>query len=103
MQFGQPQFLIIGLILIPVVALFLLWARRKQRKAINALGNDELIARLSADTNWRGRRWRTLLRLLALTFLVIALAGLTSVGLSYTLSTAQLQRSTAPNHENGRT
>jgi Ca-activated chloride channel homolog len=74
MQFGQPQFLIIGLILIPVVALFLLWARRKQRKAINALGNDELIVRLSADTNWRGRRWRTLLRLLSLTFLVIALA-----------------------------
>jgi Ca-activated chloride channel family protein len=74
MQFGQPQFLIIGLILIPVVALFLLWARRKQRKSINALGNDELIARLSADTNWSGRRWRTFLRLLSLTFLVIALA-----------------------------
>lgn len=74
MQFGQPLFLIIGLILIPVVALFLLWARRKQRKAINALGNDELIARLSADTNWRGRRGRTFLRLMSLTFLVIALA-----------------------------
>jgi len=74
MQFAQPQFLIIGLILIPVVALFLLWARRKQRNAINRLGNDELITRLSADTNWRGRRWRTFLRLLSLTFLVIALA-----------------------------
>ncbi|MFN2140656.1 MAG: vWA domain-containing protein [Candidatus Promineifilaceae bacterium] len=74
MQFGQPLFLYIGLILIPVVALFLLWARRKQRKAIHALGNDELIARLSADTNWRGRRWRTFLRMLALTLLVIALA-----------------------------
>lgn len=34
-------------------------------------------------------------------FLVIALAGLASVGLSYTLSTAQPQRSTVPNHENG--
>jgi len=74
MQFGQPIFLYIGLILIPVVALFLLWARRKQRRAIHALGNDELIARLSADTNWRGRRWRTFLRMLALTLLVIALA-----------------------------
>ena len=74
MQFGQPQFLIIGLILIPVVALFLLWARRKQRNAINRLGNDTLIARLSADTNWRGRRWRTFLRLTSLTLLVIALA-----------------------------
>ena len=74
MQFAQPQFLILGLVLLPIVALFLMWARRKQHKAINALGNDELIARLSADTNWRGRRWRTFLRLLSLTFLVIALA-----------------------------
>jgi Ca-activated chloride channel family protein len=74
MQFGQPQFLIIGLILLPLVALFLLWARSKQRKSINALGSDELIARLSADTNWRGRRWRTFLRLLSLALLVIALA-----------------------------
>ena len=74
MQFAQPQFLILGLILIPVVALFLLWARRQQRQAINRLGNEALIARLSAMTNWQGRRWRTLLRLLALTFLIIALA-----------------------------
>jgi Ca-activated chloride channel family protein len=74
MQFAQPQFLILGLILIPVVALFLLWARRQQRQAINHLGNEALIARLSAMTNWQGRRWRTLLRLLALTFLIIALA-----------------------------
>ncbi len=74
MQFAQPQFLIIGLVLIPVAALFLYWARRKQRSAINRLGNSALIARLSADTNWRGRRWRTFLRLAALTLLVVALA-----------------------------
>ncbi len=74
MQFAQPQFLIIGLILLPIVAIFLLWGRNKQRQAINALGNNELIARLSADTNWRGRRWRTFLRLLSLALLVIALA-----------------------------
>ncbi|MFN2136650.1 MAG: VWA domain-containing protein [Candidatus Promineifilaceae bacterium] len=74
MQFATPQFLIVGLILLPIAALFFWWARRKQRLAINALGNDELIARLSADTNWRGRRWRTFLRLLALALLVIALA-----------------------------
>jgi Ca-activated chloride channel family protein len=74
MQFAQPQFLILGLVLLPIVAIFFWWARRKQHMAINALGNDELIARLSADTNWRGRRWRTFLRLLALAMLVIALA-----------------------------
>lgn len=74
MQFAQPVFLTIGLILIPVVGLFLLWSRRRQRQAINALGNDELIARLSADTNWNGRRWRTFLRLSSLALLVVALA-----------------------------
>jgi Ca-activated chloride channel homolog len=74
MQFAQPIFLVIGLILIPIVTLFSLWSRRRQRTAINRLGNDALIARLSTGTNWGGRRWRTFLRLLALAFLVIALA-----------------------------
>ena len=74
MQFAQPHFLTLGLILIPLVALFMAWARRKQRAAINKLGDDELIARLSANTNWNGRRWRTLLRLLALSMLILALS-----------------------------
>jgi Ca-activated chloride channel family protein len=74
MQFAQPHFLTLGLILIPLVALFMAWARRKQRAAINKLGDDELIARLSANTNWNGRRRRTLLRLLSLALLILALS-----------------------------
>ena len=74
MQFAQPQFLLLGLILIPAAALFLLWAMRQQKKALNRLGDNTLIQRLSANINWSGRRWQTLLQLTALAFLIIALA-----------------------------
>ena len=74
MQFAQPQFLFIGLILIPVIGIFLLWAKSRQRKALDRLGNKALIDRLSANINWTGRRWRVGLWLLALTMLMIALA-----------------------------
>ena len=74
MQFAQPQFLLIGLILIPAVGIFLLWAKSRQRKALDRLGNKTLIHRLSANINWTGRRWRVGLWLLALTMVMIALA-----------------------------
>jgi len=74
MQFAQPQFLLLGLILIPAAALFLLWAKRQQKKALNRLGDNTLIRRLSENINWSGRRWQTLLQLAALAFLIIALA-----------------------------
>lgn len=74
MQFAQPQFLLFGLILLPAVGLFLLWAKRQQKKALNRLGDNSLIQRLSANINWSGRRWRTLLQLATLSFLIIALA-----------------------------
>jgi Ca-activated chloride channel family protein len=74
MQFAQPQFLLLGLILIPAAALFLLWAKRQQKKALNRLGDQTLIQRLTANINWSGRRWQTLLQLTALALLIIALA-----------------------------
>ncbi|MDX1417421.1 MAG: VWA domain-containing protein [Candidatus Promineifilaceae bacterium] len=74
MQFAQPQFLYLGLILIPAVGLFLLWAKRQQRKALDRLGNKNLIQRLSANINWTGRRWRVALWLVALTMVMFALA-----------------------------
>jgi Ca-activated chloride channel family protein len=74
MQFAQPQFLYLGLLLIPLVALFIYWGKRQQRKALEKLGNEKLIQRLSANINWNGRRWQTILVLLGLTFLVVALA-----------------------------
>ena len=74
MQFAQPQFLLLGLIVLPIAALLMLWAKRQQRKALNRLGDNTLIKRLSENINWNGRRWQRLLQLTALAFLIIALA-----------------------------
>ncbi len=73
MNFAYPQFLV-GLILIPLAGLFLLWASRQQRRALARLGDQNLIRRLSANINWRGRRWQTVFRLAALALLIFALA-----------------------------
>ena len=73
MVFGNPQFLIL-LILVPLAALFLLWASKQRSKALESLGEHALIKRLTANINWRGRRWQTALSLAALTLLIITAA-----------------------------
>ena len=73
MIFAYPIFLV-GLILVPAAALFLIWAAGRQRSALARLGDPTLIRRLSANINWRGRRWQTALRLLALGLMLFALA-----------------------------
>lgn len=47
---------------------------RRHNAAVARLGTPELIAKLSASVNWRGRRWQMRLWFVALFFLVIALA-----------------------------
>lgn len=74
MTFANPQFFLLGLILLPAVAIFLLWAGKRRRQALRSLGEKKLIDRLSDNLNWRGRRWRSALRLAALLLLIIALA-----------------------------
>lgn len=73
MIFAQPQFLY-GLLLLPLAGLFLWWAKRENERSMTKLGDRSLLARLSANVNWRGRRWRTILWLGALTLFIIALA-----------------------------
>jgi len=73
MIFAYP-FLLILLLLVPASGLFLLWAARRQKSALARLGEPALIRRLSANINWRGRRWQTALRLAALGLVIIALA-----------------------------
>lgn len=73
MNFQYPQ-LLAGLLLVPMAALFLLWAAKRQKRDLARLGDSTLINRLSANINWRGRRWQTLLRLAALTLFIFALA-----------------------------
>ena len=73
MNFQYPQ-LLIGLLLVPTAALFLLWAAKRQQRDLARLGDTKLIRRLSANINWRGRRWQRALRLVALALFIFALA-----------------------------
>ena len=73
MSFGAPIFLP-ALILVPIMALFLLWSSRQRRAALRRLGDPHLIQRLSASANTGARRLRYLLWLVALTFVILALA-----------------------------
>ena len=71
--FAQPLYL---LCFVPLLALILLLFALNKRKetAIANIGASQLIARLSANVNWRGRRWRMRLWFFALALLIIALA-----------------------------
>jgi Ca-activated chloride channel family protein len=74
MTFANPKFLYNLIFLLPVLILFFFWARRQQQNALNRLGNQALVQRLTASVNWRGRRWQTLLWFVALIMVVVAIA-----------------------------
>ncbi len=74
MTFANPIFLYSLVLLLPLMALFFLWASRRREAALARLGNPSLVQRLSATVNWRGRRWRNLLWFVALVMLMISLA-----------------------------
>jgi Ca-activated chloride channel family protein len=74
MTFANPIFLYSLIVLLPVMFLFFLWAKRRQSAALARLGNPTLVQRLSATVNWRGRRWRNILWFVALVMLMISLA-----------------------------
>ena len=73
MTFANPQFLI-ALVLVPLAALFLLWAGVQRQRALARLGDVPLIRRLSVTVNARGRRGQAALGLFALTMLIVAIA-----------------------------
>lgn len=74
MTFARPEFLFLALILLPAAAIFLAWASRNRRQALARLGESELLRRLMANINWRSRRLRSALWLLALASLLFAMA-----------------------------
>ncbi len=73
MIFAKPEFLY-GLVLIPAAALFLWWARNQQHKALSLMGEEKLIRKLTANLNWSGKKWKTVLQVATLALIVIALA-----------------------------
>ena len=74
MSFALPQFLYAAIILVPLAILFIIWAERERRKALNKIGQPNLIARLAAAVNGRGRIWKYALWVAGLALLMIALA-----------------------------
>jgi Ca-activated chloride channel family protein len=73
MTFAKPQFLPL-LTLIPILWLFIAWARERNTHLITKLGNPVLLGRLSAGVNHRNRVWKDLLKLTALTMIILSLA-----------------------------
>jgi Ca-activated chloride channel family protein len=73
MTFANPTFLY-ALILVPLFALFLMWANNRRKADLSRLGDRTLLDKLSAGINWQGRRWRALLWLVALALTIFAMA-----------------------------
>ena len=71
--FAEPLYFICFIPLI-LLGFLLLFFRQRKEAALAELGATELIQRLSAKVNWRGRRWQLRLWFVALVFLIIALA-----------------------------
>ena len=65
MTFAKPEFLY-GLLLIPAAALFLWWARKQHQNALSLLGEEKLIRKLTANINWSGKKWKTILQIISL-------------------------------------
>ena len=53
MTFVNPIFLYAGLIAVPLLGIFLLWASRRRKADLARLGNPSLVQRLSQSVNWR--------------------------------------------------
>ena len=73
MTFAKPQFLPL-LTLIPILWIFITWARKRNMNLIAKLGNPLLLQRLSASVNHRNRVWKDLLKLIALAMMILSLA-----------------------------
>jgi Ca-activated chloride channel family protein len=73
MRFAEPSYFFCFAPLILLGLLMFLSANR-QKAALARLGSPDLIAKLSATVNWRGRRWQTRLWFVALILVIIALA-----------------------------
>lgn len=74
MQFANPEFLILGVLVVITAIAGIVWAQRRQSKALANLGQSELIRRLTDSVNWSGRRWQAILRVAGLSLLLVAAA-----------------------------
>ncbi len=73
MTFANTDYLYL-LAVIPAMALFGAWMILRRRAAVSRLGDPDLIARLSAGVDWRSRRARNALWIIALALAAVAFA-----------------------------
>jgi Ca-activated chloride channel family protein len=73
MQFAEPD-AFYGLLLLPALLAFLLWAGRRRRRALERLGEPGLIGRLTLGVSRSRDRWKAALVLVSVFFLVLAIA-----------------------------
>lgn len=73
MDFAKPHFLYL-LGLIPMIAIFLVWAAYRRRTSLYSLGTPSLITLLSENVNYSNRRWKKVLWYLVFISIIIALA-----------------------------
>src|SRR4051794_28693484 len=66
---------LLALVAVPLVALFLVWAARRRRRALEAFVAANLLPAVVPDLDVRRRRVRAALRLGAILMLVLALGG----------------------------
>ena len=74
MVWRTPQLLWL-LCCVPLVAGLLVWALRRRRRALEQFAQASLLPVLTSDTAQHGHHWRAGLLVVALTLLLIALAG----------------------------
>lgn len=73
MKFGQPDFLYL-MIALPVAGAALYWSLQRRKDDIQRIGNSDLIARLYASVNQRGRTAKIALWFVAFALVIIALS-----------------------------
>jgi Ca-activated chloride channel homolog len=73
MQFATPE-AFYGLLVLPVIVVFLAWSGSRRGRAAERLAEPTLLERLSLGVSRRRDRWKALLLLVGIFFLVLAIA-----------------------------
>lgn len=72
-RFGGEHWLV-GLFLVPLLGVFFIYAFRSRKKAMAIFGNPKLMAILAGSVGYKRRVWKSILILLAVAFMILALA-----------------------------
>ena len=80
MQFGNPNSFWL-LAIVPLLIVFLVWANRARRRALERFAAQPLAGKLAASVNRVARRWKAVLLVDGLVGLAIFLVGLVVLAL----------------------